>query len=322
MRTKRLGRTELELPIVGLGTAFTGIPTPNQILGEYEGGSSQVDEELGVRTLTAALDAGCTFMDTAVLYGRTLSEKMIGEALRQRPQLKSDVIVTTKAGRAYEGYDFSFDAIVRSVHASLGRLGLDALDIVYIHDPMGHPLEEVLSKRGALGALRHLQAEGTVKYIGTAANDPITNAEYIRTGEFDAAVIADCWSLINLKARDEIFPAAARHDVGLVTATPIERGLLVTGPAVGTNYLNRHFNQACLNHVSRIQRLCQQYEVPMIAVALQWCTRQPRVASTIPGARLPQEAVASMAAAQVDIPDELWTELASLLKHFDTVTGN
>ena len=318
MRTKRLGRTGLALPIVGVGTAFTGIPTQNQTVDEYDGGASQADEELGVATLVAALDAGCTLIDTAALYGRTLSEKMIGEALRRRPELKSDIIVTTKAGRVYEGYDFSFDAVAGSVHASLGRLGLEALDVVYIHDAMGHPMEEVLSNRGALGALRHLQDEGIVKYIGTAANDPATNAAYIKTGEFDAAVIADCWSLINLKAREEIFPAAKKHDVGLVTATPLERGLLVTGPVADTRYLNRSFSRDCLDHVGKIQHLCRQYEIPMIAVALQWCTRHPQVAAVIPGVRLPREAETSMEAAQLDIPDELWADLQPLVKHFDT----
>ena len=318
MRKKRLGRTGIELPIVGIGTAFTGIPTQNQTVDDYEGAPNQADEELGIAALTAALDAGCRFIDTAALYGRTLSEKMIGEALRRRPELKADVVVTTKAGRVYEGYDFSFEGVVKSVYASLERLGLDALDIVYIHDAMGRPMEEILSKQGALGALRHLQAEGIVKYVGTAANDPATNAAYIQTGEFDAAVIADCWSLINLKAREEIFPAASKHDVGLVTATPLERGLLVTGPVADARYLNRNFSQACLDHVGRIQRVSQRYDVPMIAAALQWCPRHPQVASVIPGVRLSQEAETSMAAARMDIPDELWADLQPLAKHFDT----
>ena len=109
MRMKRLGRTEMMLPIVGLGTAFTGIPTQNETVSEYEGAPSKVDEALGVETLVAAMDAGCRFFDTAVLYGRSVSESMIGEALRQRPRLKDSMIITTKAGRSHLGYDYSFD---------------------------------------------------------------------------------------------------------------------------------------------------------------------------------------------------------------------
>lgn len=322
MRHQRLGRTEIMLPIVGLGTAFTGIPTSEQTVNEYIEGENPVNRELGLQTLLAALDAGCTFIDTAVLYGRTLSETMIGEALRQRPHLKQDILITTKCGRAFEGHDYTYDAILRDVYGSLERMGLDKLEIVYIHDPMDHPMEDVLSDRGALGALRHLQDQGVIKYVGTAANDPVTNLPYIATGEFDAAVIADSWSLINLTAAERIFAAAEKHDVGLVNATPLERGLLVTGPIEGGSYLNRYFPPECLVQVSQIQGLCASYHVPMLAVALQWCARHPLVASTIPGARLPQEAVSSLEAANTEIPDDLWTELQPLVKHFDIVTGN
>ena len=318
MRTKRLGRTELQLPIVGIGTAFVGIPTQNATVGEYEGAPSRVDQALGVETLVAAIDAGCTFFDTAVLYGRSISETMIGEALRQRPDAKAKLTISTKAGRSHDGYDFSFEGIIRSVSGSLERMGLDSVDIVYIHDAMGQPMEAVLADDGALGALRHLQKQGVLKHIGTAANDPPTNLAYLKTGEFDAAVIADSWSLINLTAEREIFAVAAEHDVGLVTATPIERGLLVTGPQADAKYLNRRFSQACLDQVSRIQALCARFGVPMLAVALQWCTRHPQVTATIPGARVPQEAVSSVAAAQLDIPAQLWTELEPLVVHFDT----
>lgn len=318
MRTKRFGRTELQLPIVGIGTAFTGIPTQNETVGEYENAPSKVDEDLGVATLVAAIDKGCAFFDTAVLYGRSVSEKMIGEALRQRPEARERIKISTKAGRSHEGYDYSFDAIVRSVHDSLERMGLERVDIVYVHDAMGQPMERVLADDGALGALRHLQSQGLLKHIGTASNDPATNLEYIRTGEFDAAVMADSWSLINLTAEPEIFAAAAAHDVGLVAATPIERGLLVTGPSAGTKYLNRRFSQECLDHVSKIQQLCARFSAPMLAVALQWCTRHPQVASVIPGARVPAEAEASLAAAELEIPEALWTALDPLVKHFDT----
>ncbi|MCY3833993.1 MAG: aldo/keto reductase [Chloroflexi bacterium] len=317
MRTKRLGRTNLQLPIVGMGAAWIGIPTQNDTAIEADE-DRPLDQELGVRTVLAAIDAGCAFIDTAALYNRGLSETMIGAALRQRPVAKDSIIVTTKAGRSHLGYDFSFDAILRSVEQSLERMGLDRLEIVYVHDAMGQPMQDLLSGRGALGALRHLQAEGIVRHIGTACNNPPTNLEYIKTGEFDAAVIADCWSLINHIAEREIFAAAARHDVGLVGATPLERGLLVTGPQENTKYLNRVFGQDCLDHVSEIQQLCRRFDVPMIAVALQWCARHPQVASVIPGARIPEEAESSLAAAEIDIPDPLWAELDPLLKHFDT----
>ena len=321
MRTKRLGRTEIQLPIVGIGTAFIGIPTQNKTVGEYEGAPSQVDHELGIETMLAAVDAGGAFFDTAALYGRSESESIIGDALKLRPDAIDRLIISTKAGRRHDGYDFSFDGVQASVHASLERMGLQRLRIVYIHDAMGQPMDFVLSPRGALGALRNLQRQGIIDHIGTASNDPATNLEYIKTGEFDCAVIADSWSLINQVAEREIFAAAAKHDVGLVAATPLERGLLVTGPQTDTRYLNRVFSQDCLDHVTRIQALCANYDVPMLAVALQYCSRHPQVASTIPGARVPSEARSSLAAAELAIPSALWEELRPLVRHFDTAVA-
>src|SRR6185503_5784870 len=95
------------------------------------------------------------------------------------------------------GQDYSFEAIIRSVAASQARLGIEQFQVIYIHDQMGVPMAEVMGPKGAVGALRKLQAEGVVRFIGTAANDPETNAAYIETGEFDAAVVADGWSLLN-----------------------------------------------------------------------------------------------------------------------------
>ena len=322
IKTKRFGRTELQLPVLGLGTAFTGIPNAEGTLPQYVEGGNAVDRELGMQTLLSAIDAGYRFLDTAVLYGRSLSESMIGEALRQRPDARGEIVVTTKAGRSYEGFDFSFDGILRSVEGSLERLGMERLEIVYIHDPMDYPMDEVLSPRGALGALRHLQDQGIIDFIGTAANDPPTNLPYIQTGEFDCAVIADAWSMINRTAERGIFEAAAKHDTGLVAATPLERGLLVTGPIEGAAYLNRYFSPECQDQVRLIQRLCADYDIPMLAAALQYCARQPEVSSVIPGARRPEEALSSLAAIQIDIPDAFWSDLQPLVKHFDTATGH
>ncbi|MCC6628919.1 MAG: aldo/keto reductase [Chloroflexi bacterium] len=317
MRTRTLGRTGLEIGIVGLGTAFLGIPTVEAASVEYDQPGTRMDEALGARTVHAALEAGITLIDTAALYGGTASERAIGQALRSRPDLATRALVTTKAGRLKESYDFSADAVRRSVVASLERLGLERLPVVYIHDAMDVPMAAVMGPNGALAGLRRLQAEGLVGHVGTAANDPATNVLYIETGEFDAAVIADGWSLLNQTAAERILPAAERHNVGLTIATPLERGLLATGPVAGRPYLNRRFSQAVLDHVARIQRLCFDHGVPLAAAALQWCVRHPQIAAAIPGARVPEEAVASAQAAVVTIPDVFWADLAPLVRHWE-----
>jgi D-threo-aldose 1-dehydrogenase len=156
-----------------------------------------------------------------------------------------------------------------------------------------------------------------IGHIGTAANDPATNVLYIETGEFDAAVVADSWSLLNQTLAERILPAAERFNVGLVVATPLERGLLATGPVADRPYLNRSFSPAVLDHVRAIQRLCAGHGVPLAAAALQWCTRHPQIASTIPGARTPEEAIANAQAGAVEIPEAFWRDLAPLVRHWE-----
>ena len=321
MRTKTLGRTGVPVTIVGLGTAFLGMPSVQASTGDYEELVARMDDELGIRTVHAAIEAGCTLIDTAALYGGGRAEVIIGAALKARPDLAAKVTVTTKAGRTTEGRDYSYDAVMRSVKTSLTRLGLDHFAVVYIHDAMGIPMPEVMGNDRALGALRKLQEQGVVRYIGTAADYPDTNAPYIETGEFDAAVVPRAWSLINQYALQRILPAAVKHNVGLVIATSLERGLLATGPVPGASYFDRTYSPACQTHVGKLQALCQAHGVPLLAAALQWVTRHPQVATTIPGARFPEEATANAVAADLPIPDELWTELEPLLTHWPDAVG-
>ena len=309
MREKVLGRTGLKVPIVGLGTVFIG--------GQLEGGSpGQLDEERGIATVEAAMKAGCTLIDTAPLYGNFVSEKIIGRALRANPELAKGVTVTTKVGRSAEGRDYSYDAVMRSVEGSQKRLGLDRFEILYVHDAMGVPIDEVIGKDRALGALRKLQDEGVVNFVGTATNDPDANGSFIETGEFDVAVVPDAWSLLNQSANRTIFPAAEKHNVGIALATPIERGLLATGPIAGADYLNRNFTPEILAHAGKIKAVCDDHGVPMVAAALQWCVRHPLVATTIPGARTAEEAVQNTEAGLADLSDAFWLDLEPLVQDF------
>ena len=309
MRTKRLGRTGLEIPIVGLGTVFIG--------GQRPGGPpGPLDEVAGIATVEAALAAGCTLIDTAPLYGATESERIIGLALRANPERAKDVVVTTKVGRTAEGRDYRYDAVMRSVEASRARLGIERFEVVYVHDAMGLPLSEVLAPDRALGALRRLQDEGVVHFVGTAANDPDANGPFIETGEFDVAVVPDAWSLLNQSARTLIFPAAERHDVGIALATPLERGLLATGPVAEMDYLNRSFPPEVIARSAEILTLCRDHGVPMVAAALQWCVRHPLVGTTLPGARTPAEAAENIAAGSLEIPESFWRGLEPLVEDF------
>ena len=176
MEMSVLGRTGLQVSALGLGAAYIKLPVPGEPRDEAE-------VQRGKETIWAAVEAGCRLIDSAAGYGRGGSERLIAEAFGERPKLAADVLVTTKVSRLPVPQDGTYDAAMRCVEGSMERLGVERLPLLYIHDPMDLPMDLVMSERGTLGALRTLQKRGLLDFVGVAANDPVTNAAYIETGE-------------------------------------------------------------------------------------------------------------------------------------------
>lgn len=323
MQKKRLGRTGLEVSVIGLGGSCLGLPTPQSVFDQYGTNlerKAHSNRTLGVAAVHGALEAGITLLDTAPLYFD--SELILGEAIRQRPELFQNCILATKIGANLPGepFDHSYTAAMQSIERSLKRLGVSHLPIVYIHDPMGLPIDVVMGKEGTFKTLCQLKAEKVIDFIGVAANDPETTAAFIATGEFDVATVSDAWSLINQKAAQKIFPEAERWNTGLIVTTAIERGLLATGyPLAGVNYHGRNFTPELIRHVGRIKALCDRFQIPILAAALQWAVRHPQVASAIPGARTAEEARMNADAVEIEIFQEFWEELLPLVQDFSFV---
>ena len=312
---KRLGKTGVEVTTVGIGTAWIGTSTSPADTMDL-----QVDDDRAVATLHSALEEGIRLIDTAPLYLGLRSERLVGRALRERPDLAAGVIVETKCCRHVEGRDYSYDAAMRSVQGSLERLGLDRIELMYIHDPLKDLVSQVTGPGGALQALRKLQGEGVLGHIGVASNDPEDNAPYIETGEFEMAVVPDAYSLLNQLALQRIFPAAARFDMGVVVATPLERGILATGvKGAQSQYLGRRFRPEVLEQVEKLESVCERHGVSLASAALQFVTRHPVVSTTIPGPRSPDEARQNARAARERIPEALWQELEPLVRTWEIV---
>ena len=303
MKTKVLGRTGISVPVVGLGTAFIGYVPGDSWL---DAGEVAIDEQCARETVEAAIGEGATLIDTAPLYGGGRVERVVGEALEAMGARSHPVVVSSKAGRLREGKDYSQSAIRASVLGSLQRLGRESIDIVSVHDAMDE-FDEVMRPGGALEALRKLQEEGVVRFIGVGCADPAATARYVATGEFDVAIVANAWSLINQRMRELIIPASEQHGVGLIIGTPLERGLLAIGSSAGEYVGGRTHSGEVLERVRIIEGLCKEYEVSLLAASLQWVTRHPLVASAIPGARSPGEARANAIAGGTEIPELFWT---------------
>jgi D-threo-aldose 1-dehydrogenase len=304
--TRTLGKTGLQVTTLGVGCAW---------LGRRADGS--IDEETGLSAILAALDSGVRLIDTASLYADGTAERVVGQALRARPALAGQVVVETKV-RDVRDFGYTGDETRRSVETSLRRLGLDHIPMIFVHDPPAALIDRVLGRGGALAMLRQLQVEGMVGHIGIASNNPWDNLPYIESGEFEAAVVPDAYSLLTQVARERMFPVAARFGMGVVVATPLERGLLATGAQAARveDHINRHFTPEVLSHVERLEGLCAQHGVSLLAAALQFVVRHPVVATTVPGARRPEQAIANTKAMLEPIPDAFWQALEPLLGNF------
>ena len=308
--TRQLGRTGLEVTTLGVGCAW---------LGRLADGS--IDEETGLAAILAALDSGVRLIDTASLYAEGTAERVVGQALRARPALAGKVVVETKV-RDVRDFRYTAAETRRSVETSLQRLGLNHIPVVFIHDPPAGIIDRVMGPDGALAMLHQLQSEGLVGHIGIASNNPWDNAPYIETGEFEAAVVPDAYSLLSQVALERMFPAAARFGMGVVVATPLERGILATGTraARAEDHVNRAFTAEVLSHVERLEALCARYGVSLLAAALQYVVRHPVVSATVPGARRADQAVANTAAMLEPIPDRFWQELEPVVGNYAMAT--
>jgi D-threo-aldose 1-dehydrogenase len=299
---KLLGKTGIEVTIVGLG----GGP-----IGTVNG---KLDEDLAVQTVWAGIEAGVTLIDTSPLYQRFASERLIGRALRERPDLAAKVTVETKVGHLPAPFDYSYDMAMTCIEGSFERLGLATLPLVYIHDAPSAAFDRVMAPDGILAALRKLQGQGLVGHIGIATNNPDQNAVYIESGEFEMAVVPEALSLLNLRITERILPAAEKFGMGLVIATPVEKGLLVTGPKGWTNHPRRNFSPEVLAQVGKMEEVCARHHVSLGAAALQFLTRFSAVTASIPGANVPSDIESNARAAREVIPDALWEELTPLVK--------
>jgi D-threo-aldose 1-dehydrogenase len=197
------------------------------------------------------------------------------------------------------------------------------IELLFIHDPPADALPEAMAPNGALAALRKLQSEGVIGHIGVASNNPTDNAPFVETGEFAMAVVPDAYSLLNQVALTRIFPAAEKFGMGVVVATPLERGLLALGVRGARDrnaqFYARAFSPECLANVEQIEALCARHGITLQAAALQYLIRHPVVATSIPGPRSPAEATSNAQAGAETIPPAFWAELAPLVRDWNPV---
>ncbi|GAA4808953.1 aldo/keto reductase [Streptomyces ziwulingensis] len=286
---------------------------------------TEVGEEQAHRAVTAAWQRGVRHFDTAPHYGLGLSERRLGAALRDRP--RDSYTLSTKVGRllvpAPPGtgddrahgfavpathrrvWDFSADGVRRSLEASLGRLGLDRVDAVYLHDPDDHAEQAF---REGYPALERLRAEGVVRAIGAGMNRTGMLTRFVLDTDVDVVLCAGRYTLLDQSALDDLLPAALARATRVVVGGVFNSGLLAA-PAPGATYDYTAAPAGLLERALRLKSLAERHGTTLRAAALAFSGAHPAVASVLVGARSAAEVHDCADQLAVPVPAAFWREL-------------
>ena len=194
---------------------------------------------------------------------------------------------------------------------SLERLGLDRLQLVYLHDPEKISFEAGVAKGGPVEALVKLRNEGVIERLGVAGGPIDLMLRYLATDLFEAVISHNRYTLVDQSA-ELLIEDARRRNVGFVNAAPFGGGMLVKGPDLQPKYCYAPASEATLGRVRKMERLCKARDVPLAAAALQFSLRDERIASTVVGMSEPQRIAQTVKLANWPIPDDLWSDLQKL----------
>ncbi|WP_240630356.1 aldo/keto reductase [Specibacter cremeus] len=288
-----------------------------------------MDDAAAAAIVDAAWEAGIRYFDTAPHYGLGLSERRLGRALAGRP--RDEFTVSTKVGRLLvpaanpdgvrdtDGFDVPADAvrvwdpseagIRRSIEESLDRLGLDRIDIAYLHDPDVYDLDAGIGQ--ALPALEKLRSEGLVAQIGVGANSADALAACVRAADLDLIMLAGRYTLLEQPAAADLLPLCAERGVGVANCGVYNSGLLARAVVPGTAHYN--YAPAPAHILARARALaacCGEFGVELPTAALRFAARHPVVRTVVVGAASPEQITQTAARMAADVPADLWDELA------------
>jgi D-threo-aldose 1-dehydrogenase len=295
-----LGRTGLPISPICVGCAPLG-NMPETF--EYS-----VSKQRAFDTIRAVFESPLNFLDTAASYGE--SERRIGEALGEIGGLPENCVLATKADRDLQTGDFSGEQMRRSVERSSRLLGMDRLQLVYLHDPEHETYEHMMAPGGPVEVLMSLKDEGVIEHVGVAGGPIDLMIQFVETGLFEAVITHNRYTLVNRTA-EPLLDVAMERGVAALNAAPYGSGILAKGPNSYARYEYREAPKALVEQVRKMERACREFDVPLAAAALQFSLRDPRVISTIVGISRPERVGQTLELAAHPIPDELWPILDS-----------
>ena len=293
MQTRRLGKTDLDLPILSFGASSLG----------QEFRSVKLDEAL--ESVRVALDCGLNFIDTSPFYGRGMSEVLLGIALRGVP--RESYTLCTKLGR-YDlaHFDFSAKRVAESVDVSLHRLGTDHLDIILCHDIEFVPMQQIVDE--TIPALRKIQQAGKVRYIGFSGYPMKIFRFILDQTSVDCVLSYNQYTLQNTRFADEIVPYLKEKGVGVMNAGPFSARLLTNAPLPPWLKEPEEVKAAAQAAAAH----CANKGVDIAKLALQFCLANPDIATTVSGSANPNNIRNWAKWAAEPLDDELLREVLAL----------
>jgi D-threo-aldose 1-dehydrogenase len=270
-----------------------------------------VSEEQALATIRAIFAGPINFIDTAASYGDGESERRLGIVLRELGGLPPGFVLASKADRDLHTGDFSGEQMRRSVERSLRLLGLNQLQLLYLHDPEHTTFEQAMSAGGPVETLQRCQQEGLIAHLGVAGGPLDLMRRFVETGIFEVAISHNRYTLLNTEA-EAFWDVCHNYGVAAVNAAPYGSGILAKGPDAYPRYMYQDAPQSLLTRARQMEAICKRYGVPLGAVALQFSLRDPRITSTIVGISRPERLSETINLAQYPIPAELWGELDAI----------
>jgi D-threo-aldose 1-dehydrogenase len=319
---RRVGRTTLDIPAFGFGSAH---------LGELYAALPEAEARA---TLDAAWDGGVRLYDTAPWYGRGLAEHRLGGFLRTKPRDAFQIV--TKVGRTLRrppdparfdrapwtgglnfeiDFDYSYDGVMRSYAQALQRLALDTVDALVIHDLdagfHGDALAGHVAKLEASGtrALAELKAAGEIRAVGMGVNTLEALDTVAARVKLDFLLVAMPYTLLDQASLGTGMARCADQGIGVIIGAPFASGILATGSRSDAKYGYAAAPPEVQAKVRAIEAVCAAHGVDLPAAALQFPLAHPAVAAIIPGAMRAAEVTANLAAVATPIPAAFWADL-------------
>src|SRR5947209_12323608 len=298
-----LGSTGLQVTPICIGAAPLG-SMPETF--DYE-----VPEELALATIRAFFAGPINFLDTAASYGDGESERRIGIVLHELGGLPPGFVLATKADRDLHTGVFTGAQMRRSVERSLRLLGLEQLQLLYLHDPEHISFEQAMAPGGPVETLQRCQQEGLIVHLGVAGGPIDLMKRFVETDIFNVAISHNRYTLLNTEA-NSFWDVCQQQGVAAINAAPYGSGMLATGPSAYPRYMYSDASMELLECAHKLEAICSSYGVPLAAAALQFSLRDPRITSTIVGMSRPERLIKTITLAQYALPTELWTKLAEV----------